>query len=69
MVEIHDRFAIRAVQAVSPRNLVWKLTNRSKPAECDIKKRVFWGQANELYWRWQVLEQESTMEAAKVWSQ
>ena len=38
MKEIRDRFAIRAIRAVSPRNPVWKLANRSKPAEGDLER-------------------------------
>ena len=37
MKEIRDRFAVRAIRAVSPRNPVWKLANRSKPAESDLE--------------------------------
>ena len=32
-----DRFAIRAIRAVSPRNPVWKLANSSKIAKGDIR--------------------------------
>ena len=38
MKEIPDRFAIRAIRAVSPRNLVWKLANSSKLAKGDLEK-------------------------------
>ena len=38
MKEISDRFAIRAIRAVSPRNPVWKLANSNKPAEGDLEK-------------------------------
>jgi len=37
MKEIRDRFAIRAIRAVSPRNPVWKLANSNKPAEGDLR--------------------------------
>jgi hypothetical protein len=37
MKEIRDRFAVRAIRAVSPRNPVWKLANRSKPAEGNLE--------------------------------
>jgi hypothetical protein len=38
MKEIRDRFAVRAIRAVSPRNAVWKLANRSKPADGDLER-------------------------------
>jgi hypothetical protein len=38
MKEIRDRFAIKAIRAVSPRNPVRKLPNRNKPAEGDLKR-------------------------------
>jgi len=38
MKEIRDRFAIRAIRDVSPRNPVWKLANSSKLAKGDLEK-------------------------------
>ena len=38
MKEIHGRFAIRAFRVVSPRNPIWQLANRNKPAEGDLKR-------------------------------
>ena len=38
MKEIRDRFAIRAIRDVSPRNPVWKLANSSKIAKGDLEK-------------------------------
>ena len=38
MKEIRDRFAIRAIRAVSPRNHMWKLANSSKLAKGDLEK-------------------------------
>ena len=38
MKEICDRFAIRAIRDVSPRNPVWKLANSSKLAKGDLEK-------------------------------
>jgi hypothetical protein len=35
--EILDRFAVRAIRAVSPRNPVWKLATRNKPAEGNLE--------------------------------
>jgi hypothetical protein len=37
MKEIRYRFAVRAIRAVSPRNPVWKLAKRNKPAEGHIE--------------------------------
>jgi hypothetical protein len=37
MKEIRGRFVVRAIRAVSPRNSVWKLANRNKPAEGDLE--------------------------------
>ena len=36
MKEIRDQFTIRAIQAESPRNPVWKHSNHSNPAESDF---------------------------------
>ena len=38
MKEIRDRFAIRAIRAVSPKNSVWKVANSSKLAKGDLEK-------------------------------
>jgi hypothetical protein len=63
MKEIRDRFAVRAIRAVSPRNPVWKLANRNKPTEGDLE-RLF-ARVKQME-RIEVLEQASTMETTKV---
>ena len=56
MKEIRDRFAIRAIRAVSPRNPVWKLANSRKLAKGDHEKlfarvKQINGVDNNRYWR------------------
>jgi hypothetical protein len=55
MKEICDRFAVRAIRAVSPRNPVWKLANRNKPAEGDLETlfarvKQMEGNDDDKYW-------------------
>ena len=56
MKEIRNRFAIRAIRAVSPRNPVWKLANSSKLAKGEIEKlfarvKQMNGVDDDKYWR------------------
>ena len=56
MKEIRDRFAIRAIRDISPRNPVWKLANSSKLAKGDLEKlfarvKQMNGIDDDKYWR------------------